>query len=467
MKPGARQGGERPSDLTLALCVALPAFLSRLPFLLPGYGLDADAWRVAYSGWHLGTRGVYFPSRDPGFPVQELAAAVLYRGGPLLLNGTTALFGAAAAACFALVLRRALQLGPWLCWLAGLALASVPVVYVESTTAMDYVWALAGLTASAYALTRERRVLAGVLLGLAIGCRVTTAGCALPLAVLAAASAPPGRRARDVLALLAPAAAVGLLAYSLVLAQERWSFDVARFLRYQSARVADFPPPPWRITLRRATLEVWGALGGVALALAALALALPRVRRAGFAASARTPLALASLVALPLGAALFLRLPHEAAYLIPSVPFVLWLQAALLRPRAFACLCLALLPAAWIDWGEGAPRAGALVRDQRARRDDVRFTQRCLDGLRALERPAKVVTGRWYMKLEQQALGRAIGRAEIVMNVRDATQVEVYRQRGFALYYLPGADEDNRLHAAFDLGAHGFAPLFLPQPPAR
>jgi hypothetical protein len=51
--------------------------------------------------------------------------------------------------------------------------------------------------------------------------------------------------------------------------------------------------------------------------------------------------------------------------------------------------------------------------------------------------------------------------------VRDATQVEVYRQRGFELYYLPGAQDDNLLHAGLDLAAHGFAPWFERQPPAR
>jgi hypothetical protein len=347
------------------------------------------------------------------------------------------------------------------CWLAGLALASVPVVYVASSTSMDYVWALGGLMASACALTRERRVLAGILLGLAIGCRITTVVFGLPLAVLAVAGAPRGRRARAALALLAPAAVVALLAYAPVLAQARWSFDVVSFLRYQGERIAGFAPSPAEFTLRRATLEVWGALGCSALVLGGLAVALPRLRRTGgLGASLRDPLALSALVAVPLGLALFLRLPHEAAYLIPCVPFVLWLYAALLRPRAFACLCLALLPAAWIDWSDGAMRGGAVPSEHRARRDDARFTQRALDELRALERPAKVAAGRWYMKLEQQGAGRAIGWAEIVMNVRDETQVAVYRQRGFELYYVPGAEDDNLLHVGFDLTTHGFAPLF-------
>jgi len=459
---------ERPSDFQLGVCVALPVFLSRLPFLLPGYGMDPDAWRVVHSGWQLGTQGVYRPSRGPGFPVQELVVAALWRGGPLLLNGVTALLSAVAAACFALVLRRTLALRSWVCWLAGMTLACVPVVYVESTTSMDYLWALAALMASLYALVCERRVWAGLLFGVAIGCRITTAIYGLPLVFLAVAPAD-GRRTRNALAWIGPAAAVALLAYSMVLSQEPWSFNVRYFLDYQLGWISKLQIPPAKISLPRATLDVWGDVGCIALVLGALAAIVPGLRRSGgFQAALRSPLAWSSLIAIALGIALYFKLPHEPGYLIPIVPFVLLLFALLLRSQAFAGLCLALLPAVWIDWDAGTPRAGVLLQTQRARREDAQFIQRSLDELEALQRRAKVVAGHWYMMLEQQAHGPMVGQAEIVILVQNRTQVDAYLEGGFELYYLPGIERSNLASWRFNLKVHGFEPLFLlDQVPAR
>jgi hypothetical protein len=367
---------------------------------------------------------------------------------------------ALAAACIALVQRKALQSPPWACLLGGLAFASVPLVYVQSTTAMDYVWALACLTASTYALVSGRAVLAGVLLGLAIGCRLTSVLLCLPLAYLAVVAAARGRGARTLAALLVPAGTIALLAYAPVLAQEKWSFDVADFLGTQIGRVTGSPAVPAQAVLRRATVELWGDLGCAALACGALASAVPTLRlAAGLRAALRTPLVVAALSAIALVAALFLRMPIEAGYLIPLVPFVLWLFAALLRPRVFACMCLALLLAPWLDWSARGIRPGPILRGQSARRSEMDILERSLIELRSLQKPAIVVAGRWYMMLEQQHRGSVVGSAELVMSVRTRAQLESYLRSGCELYYLPGAELHNRVNRGFDLDALGFTPL--------
>jgi hypothetical protein len=174
----------------------------------------------------------------------------------------------------------------------------------------------------------------------------------------------------------------------------------------------------------------------------------------------RAPLALAALIAIPLVAALFLRMPLEAGYLIPLVPFVLWLFAALLRPRVFACTCLALLLAPWLDCSARGIRPGPILRGQSARRSEMDFVERSSIALRALQRPAIVVAGRWYMLLEQQCRGSVVGSVELVLSVRTRAQVEAYLRSGRELYYLPGAQVHNRVNRGFDLDAHGFTPLF-------
>jgi hypothetical protein len=62
-----------------------------LPFLLPGYGADPDAWRVGLAARVMRETGRFASSRVPGHPVQELAPWWLSGLGALGINLVTAL----------------------------------------------------------------------------------------------------------------------------------------------------------------------------------------------------------------------------------------------------------------------------------------------------------------------------------------------------------------------------------------
>lgn len=157
--------------------------ISRLPFLGDGYGTDPDAGRVAITARLLAETGKYQASRLPGYPVQEFTCALAWRGGPTALNSLTAFLGVLAVLFLILTLRR---LGIKLAILAGLALASVPIIAVSSTCTMDYVWALAFISMAWYCATFRSwpmAILAGIALGLATGCRITSLAMAVPLLI--------------------------------------------------------------------------------------------------------------------------------------------------------------------------------------------------------------------------------------------------------------------------------------------
>ncbi|MEE8171252.1 MAG: hypothetical protein V3T70_11960, partial [Phycisphaerae bacterium] len=157
--------------------IGLVVLATRLPFLAAGYGADPDAWLVADTARQIAEHGEYAPSRPPGYPIQEFVCGLAQSGGPVALNGCTALLSVLAAVCFMRCLRRmgCADAGP-----AALALALTPVIYVNSVNAMDYVWALAFVLASLDALLHRRPLTAGLLLGAAIGCRITSALFVLP-----------------------------------------------------------------------------------------------------------------------------------------------------------------------------------------------------------------------------------------------------------------------------------------------
>ncbi len=122
----------RNRDITLAFWAGAAVFASRLPFLNRSYGYDGDAWNVAYaSGW-ICTEHQYVWSRPPCYPLHEIVCALFWKGGPLLLNGLTAIFSAVAAALFFAILR-SLGIRRADAVVGAVTLACVPVFYVNST----------------------------------------------------------------------------------------------------------------------------------------------------------------------------------------------------------------------------------------------------------------------------------------------------------------------------------------------
>jgi membrane-bound ClpP family serine protease len=161
--------------------ILVVTFLSRVPFLDAGYGRINDAWRVATAAREIATSGRYTASRFPPHPVQEIVCSLFWRGWPVASNAATAVLSAFAVLFFALSLAR---LGIDGVLEASAALAFAPVIFINSTSSLDYLWALAFILGSLFFVLDRKPILAGIFLGLAIGCRITSGAMLLPLLIL-------------------------------------------------------------------------------------------------------------------------------------------------------------------------------------------------------------------------------------------------------------------------------------------
>src|SRR6202140_5316155 len=187
-----------PARERLALALAaLAVLLTRLPWIGSGYGSDPDSYRVVLAARQLARTGVYEASRLPGYPVYEFLTALSAAAAPWVSNAVTALLSAAAFVLFALIVR---ELGVRRYLLIALAFAMTPVIYLNSSCTMDYIPALAGQLAATYAVMRRRPMLAGLLLGLGVGCRITAGALALPLCLWMLLTAAPRPALRQCLA---------------------------------------------------------------------------------------------------------------------------------------------------------------------------------------------------------------------------------------------------------------------------
>ncbi len=457
--------------LALALCLA-----SRLPFLDAGYGNDPDAWELIRAARHLDLTGEYVASRLPGYPLPEFACALLWRGGPIVVNLCTALFSVAAAAGFMLSLKR-LAVPHHL--LAGLAFALTPVVYINSTTAMDYVWALAFIMAAFHLTLLDRPVASGLLLGAAVACRLTSALMLLPLGLVVALGGERSSRVRRLTTFVLATIAVAGAAFQPVVS------------KYGMGFLSFYSPPayPDLVTvLSRATLHVWGLVGLLGIAGGVLAAVVGRLRhpappRRSLGAD-RAPI-IAALAAVILYAAAYLRLPLETGYLLPAVPFVLLLLGKLLprRPFRWACagLCLAAFfchlgragaapPSARSSWAVSFAVAGQaftldltrgpVLHDHFERWHGLNFVDRVVRAAEALPPSSVVVVGYWLPQI-QVRFGESPPATARFLYLLGPAELERMRAEGTPVYYLPEMADFNREARGLDLARAGAAPLRL------
>jgi len=98
--------------------------------------------------------------------------------------------------------------------IASLALAFIPIVYTTSTMSLDNLWALAFILSSLYFVLLRRPVVAGVLLGIAIGCRITSGAMLVPLGVVMSKGQIRRETLRNICAFCVAAGLVGAATFA-------------------------------------------------------------------------------------------------------------------------------------------------------------------------------------------------------------------------------------------------------------
>ncbi len=436
----------------LLVLSTLAVFLTRLPWLGAGYGSDPDAYRVVAVAREIAHGGSYDVSRLPGYPLYEYLTALSAGAAPWISNACTALSSAIAFLLFALILRQFQVRGAVL---IALGFAMTPVVYLNSCCTMDYVPALTLMLAATYALLRGRPALAGLCLGLATGCRLTSGVLGLALCLWLWLEQPRRVAVRASVILGCTALLSAALCYAPVL--RRYGLGFLYFYDNPS-----YTPLP--VVYERALPLVWGALGLCAWAIWCLAAPCWArwPRRTARTARARHGVALA-LCACALYLALFLRLPDESAYLIPLVPFALLAAALLAPPRLSAALAAALCASSFIAIDRhGIGFDGPIVEDRQVRLSQQRATLAIIDAVAKLPAHAVVVAG-WVLPRIVLALGgEQDGTHRFIYLVENMSDYQHFLDEGARLYYVPEVDRYESQAHELELAQLGAQPLDVP-----
>jgi hypothetical protein len=256
--------------------------------------------------------GEYVVSRLEGHPVQEYVSSLLYTGGPIALNGVTALLSAVAAFIFALILKK---LGVKSYILGALTLAFVPVVYINSCNLMDYVWALAFVLGAVFALQNSKMLLAGILLGIGVGCRSTSILMILPLSILTITMDDKKGSVFALLSFWVSALLVSALMYLPYLITYGFELPPNVVAREVSGL----------LVVGKALYGVWGLLGLVGLTVATFGLVYALVTSGKVGKDTKRPKTFiaACIVTIIVYSVAFLRMPDESGYLIITLPFII------------------------------------------------------------------------------------------------------------------------------------------------
>ena len=428
-------------------------FISRIPFLTAGYGVEEDSWGIALAAFHTKISGIYEPSRFPGHPVQELIYSALWGSGPIIFNGFCAFFSAIATVFFSLILK---QLSFKHFFLGALAFAFIPVFYISSTYTIDFVWTIAFVLISFYFLLKNHFLLAGIFLGLAIGCRITSGAMLIPFMIICWQQNDFKINAFNFLKIVVPMSLITIVAFFPIIKQSGLSF----FMYYDQ-----FPYPPIAKVLYKMTLGVFGSVGLLAIAICKGWILLKRKKEnfgTLFKNGLNKRIIIASYLVIVLFIISYFRLPQKSGYMISILPFVIILFGYFLNTKLFEFLCIAFIFSPFVcsinltDKLRGAtfsnyattfkvsgqeiffdPFSGPLFSDYSKRKQKMNYTEDIIKEVNTITSKTVIISGWWYNEIMVTMIPDNKNKPVIFVPYIYEKEIKNYISEGYVIKYLP------------------------------
>ena len=432
------------SKYSLPLLLAI-IFLSRIPFIFSGYGSEEDAWGLILTARNISATGVYEVSRLPGHPVQELLLSLIWQWPAWLLNLVTVLISTAGIAAFMLALKKLLVQNYLY---AGALLAAVPIIYINNTNVMDYTLALSLTFLSLYAITHKKYVVAGMLLGLACGFRITAGAMAIPFALIIW-----GQELRFQM-LFRFGASIAITAIACYI--PAWMVYGKSFFTYYEY----FPYPSFLKNIYKATIGAWGIPGMVAL-VTGVWFSLRKLQQTPSANLAHKYLLAAASITILLYTYSFAKIPQKSAFVIPMVPYIILIFVILLKEKQLKWITMLMILSCFFagiqldDKLRGSTPTfasyplqigntnvtfdllqGPVTADDSKRKNKIVYAKKIATELSEIKKPTVLIAGWWQNEVNYFRIASPNSNTEVVYYIDEAT-INNYQQQGYQLFYLP------------------------------
>lgn len=428
-------------------------FLSRIPFIFSGYGSEEDAWGLILIARNIAATGVYEVSRLPGHPVQELLLTLIWQWPAWLLNLLTVLFSIAGIAAFVLALKKLLVQNYLY---AGALLAAVPVIYINNTNVMDYTWALSLTLFSLYAITHKKYMLAGTLLGLACGFRITAGAMAIPFALIIW-----GQELRFSMLFRF---AISIAITTIICYIPAWMVYGKSFFTYYEY----FPYPPFLKNIYKATIGAWGIPGMVALFIGVW-FSIRKLQQTTFTNLTHKYLLAAASITILLYTYSFIKIPQKTAFVIPMVPYIILIFVLLCKENQLKWITLMMILSCFFagiqldDKLRGSVPTfasvpfqigntnvtfdllqGPVTADDSKRKNKIAYAKQIATALSEIKNPTVLIAGWWQNEVNYFRISSPNPQTEVVYYIDEAT-INNYQQQGYQLFYLPEQEYYNDL----------------------
>jgi hypothetical protein len=462
------------------LAFAFLILLTRIPFIFTGFGTDEDSWGVALTALHIHDTFLYEVSRFPGFPVHEIISAVFISGGAVALNLMTAIMSSLAVLFFVCALQ---QMHFRLPYLAGIAFAFTPAVFIHSTDTIDYMWAMTFMMWSFYLILQNKLLPSAIILALATGCRITSLSMLMPFCVLLI---DKNLSTKKNVAVMARYSFIAIVCSVIIYLPVFFKYGNAFFTFYD---LSGYPTIPK--VLYKFSIGVWGIFGCAAIMYGIgvlLFTSLLKSKRFLLPKTTNEKHVIAWLVAIDLTIIIFVRLPYESGYLIPMIPFTILVFGKYLYDRAFIIFSLLICVSPWLvsistqsksDSPQPAKISaqfkifsqdlnidllrGALCTDAVGRKATVSFADSVIEESKFITDTSVVLCGWWSTKvIYQYAMLPVEEKNDFIIweQYLNKDQLINYVQKRYNIFYLPLQDSFEKKLYGIDIKYFGAVPLF-------
>ncbi|MEI6522977.1 MAG: hypothetical protein WCO37_05720 [Bacteroidota bacterium] len=426
------------SNSNLFSAILVLAFAARIPFLFFGYGVEEDSYGTVVAAHNSYLTGVLEVSRLPGHPFQEIILSFFYPiSSPLFFNLLSCIASLFAVYFFGKICKKYSQS---FYWLAALVFAFVPVVFIASVSTIDYMWAMAFAMASWYGVQKKQMVWAGVLFGLAIACRINIAVVIVPFVMIEYLEEQKINY-KSWFFFLIVSTLTSLVFFIPVIHQYGW-----QFFSYSD----QFPYPNFPKIVYKSSIGVWGILGVLAILFYSFFT---------FCKNKRADVVI--VVFIVLQAIIYLQLPQKSAYLIPTIPFVIWWFLQGLEAKKFTKLSLILILSAFFcgvnlaDTKRGSSSlfktleleikgqtiffdlfSGPVYADYSKRVNKQVYVNQVLAKTNNLNSPTAIISGWWYNQLLVDTYHKAINPNVHFVFYCNQDSLRRMQQNGSQIFYL-------------------------------
>lgn len=433
----------------LIIC-SIVVLLSRLPFIQHGYGVEEDSWGIALAAFNTHTTGILEVSRFPGHPFQEILYSLLWGIGPLGFNLLSALFSVLAFLYLYFILKEYKVSLPLL---GALSFSFIPVIFISSTYTIDYMWTCAFVLMSYYYILKNKIIAAGIFLGFAIACRITSGAMLLPLFIILWQT--------DKTTFVKNAVTLSILSIGIGIL-----FFVPVYLVYGSdffMYYDQFPYPPITKVLYKYSIGAFGLLGLISIAYSkGIVFYKKWIAREAISHNIPASHLIAWVIIFVLYTISYFRLPQKSGYVIPIIPFIVMGMSAFLSRKHFIVACAGLILSSFFfsinltDKIRGAestdaaikftvsgqeifidPFSGPVLSDLSKRKLKMNFTQKIIDTTTTLQNKTAIIAGWWYNEIMVELIDKNKNPNVSFEPYIDKSRIENYLYNGYSIYYLP------------------------------